>query len=350
MIRFSGDIASDLSIWISQTPYDHIVFLADDHTATHCGHLLGAIWNKQQALVVPHGESAKTLDTARLVWEFLIEKKATRKSLLINLGGGMVTDLGGFCASVYQRGIDFVNIPTTLLAMADASTGGKTGIDFNHYKNYIGTFSAPKAVFIHTQFLRSLPEEEMKNGWAEVIKHAILAGGDLWEKVHQGIPPQQDSAVWSELISENIAIKSAIVEEDMYEKGRRRILNFGHTIGHALESVALDHGHPQKHGYCVAAGMVAESYIAHRTGLLKEETWLQIESLIDKYFPRFRNLHHQTDELLAYILADKKNSAGKISLSLPQDIGTISIGTEVPLTDILEALKYYFSHGVASES
>ena len=269
-------------------------------------------------ITIRSGEASKNLKTCEHIWDELTSKLADRKALLINLGGGVISDMGGFAASCYKRGVDFVNIPTTLLAMADASVGGKTGIDFNGFKNQIGVFSEAKEVLICGEFLKTLDHRQLRSGLAEVVKHYLIADRAAFMSFTQTRRVAPSIAV----IQKAVEIKSSIVAQDPFEKNTRKKLNFGHTIGHALESYGLTTHEPLLHGEAVAYGMAVETYLETVFALRH----LSIEA---------------TDAILSIVLQDKKNEAGVIKMALIDDIGSCKIDVEVSADDIKAAINYF---------
>ncbi|MBN1339837.1 MAG: 3-dehydroquinate synthase [Bacteroidales bacterium] len=323
-------------------PVSQVFILVDENTRTNCLPLLqNSLGNRQAHVIeIPSGEKNKTIDTCIFLWDQLMAVHADRKSLLINLGGGVITDMGGFAASVYKRGIRFIHIPTTLLAMVDASIGGKTGVDFRSYKNQIGLFSFPWRVIIHPPFLETLPGRHVLNGFAEMVKYALIANGPLWSGIQIGNPRMITGR--PEMIRRCIQIKSSITERDPLEKGERKILNFGHTIGHALESWALERGsQPVLHGEAVAAGIVCEAFLsAQRTGLQKEHLE-SITTYILSTFPPVRFSETDFDHLTGLMQADKKNEYGAILFSLLETPGKCLVNQEVDPKEIRSSLQYY---------
>ncbi|MCZ2102743.1 MAG: 3-dehydroquinate synthase, partial [Chitinophagales bacterium] len=243
---------------IQATSWSKIFVLVDENTEKYClFHLLEQMDLPIHVIKIPSGEQHKNLNTCQLVWQNLMAKGADRLSLLINLGGGVIGDLGGFCAGTYMRGIRFIQIPTTLLSQVDASVGGKLGVDFMERKNMIGLFGNPEAVFIFTDFLKTLPERELKSGYAEMLKHALIADKDAWNRLSKtDVATIND---WESTIYESVMIKQSIIQEDPLEAGKRKILNFGHTVGHAIESYWISREKPLLHGEAIAIGMVAEA-------------------------------------------------------------------------------------------
>jgi 3-dehydroquinate synthase len=283
-------------------------------------------------------ESKKNLDTCTLIWKELTRLNFERKDLVVNIGGGAILDIGGFVASTYKRGIDFVNVPTTLLAMADASIGGKTGINFEGIKNMIGTFQWSIATIRDYKFLETLSEEEMRNGMAEIIKHAIIADIRLFEDIVQTlniiIEEKWFSSYW---IGWSFIIKMGIVNSDPHEEGRRKLLNFGHTIGHALEA-----HYKIPHGRAVAAGMIMESLISLSKGILQREGFDFIKELIHKIGIGKERIN-ETDipALINLMKADKKNENSLFKFVLPERIGSARYDVDVNEEEIAFALNYY---------
>jgi len=299
--------------------YSQIAILVDENTKRDCLPIfLGANPQLNHALIIEikSGEENKDISTCSFIWEQLTKTNFDRNSLLINLGGGVIGDMGGFAASTYKRGIDFIQIPTTLLAMVDASVGGKLGIDFKDLKNQIGLFNNPKAVLIYPNFLKTLPENQLKSGFAEVLKHALIADVDLWEKLKE-IPFKDLN--WEEIIETSIQIKNSIVKDDPFEHGDRKKLNFGHTFGHAIESYYLEKGTPILHGEGVFMGIILETEISHLSENDKNEIKNYILSNFAlPYTPKKYNLHK-------FLINDKKNKNSKINFSLLKSIGNCSI-------------------------
>lgn len=305
-----------LASLVKKGGYSSVYILTDDNTFTHCYPRIQPLFPDAGVLKMKAGEKNKNLKTCEEIWKLLLETGADRNSLLINLGGGVVCDTGGFCASVYMRGIDFLHIPTTLMAMADASVGGKTGVDLNAFKNSIGTFSQPKAVCIDTAFLATLPERERVAASAELMKHALLQGGKeiAWFAGNRfsTVPLPRIAA----LVRRSVAFKTSIVKADEKENGLRKQLNLGHTFGHAIESWFLKKGRPLLHGEAVALGLVAECYLSHLYLGLELHTLKQILFWYDLNFTK-PNLGTLTfDECLAWMRSDKKNRNSRIHFAL----------------------------------
>lgn len=284
------------------------------------------------------GEENKNIDFCIGIWKTLLDFGADRKCLMINLGGGVITDMGGFIASTYKRGIDFINIPTTLLSQVDASVGGKTGIDIDNVKNMVGTFTLPQAVFIETAFLKSLPQRESLSGFAEMIKHGLIKDKSYYNNLKIADYDRIDAAA----IYRSVAIKSEVVTEDPNERGLRKILNFGHTIGHAIETYSLIHDkHPLTHGEAIAVGMVCEAFLSYQNNTLKVEELDDICTYLLTLYPKYSIKEKSFVQLLEFMQSDKKNENGQILFSLLSEIGHCEFNCRVSESSILESLVYY---------
>lgn len=318
--------------------YTSMAVLVDENTLRHCYEKVKQQLPPHRLIVVPAGEKQKNLNTCTLVWEQFTNAGLDRHALVVVIGGGVLGDLGGFCASTYKRGIDFVLVPTTLLSMADASIGGKTGIDFGSLKNHIGTFALPKATWIATDFLKSLPEAELRSGFAEVIKHALIADRKLWNTLRSRSLQQQD---FRKLVRHSVTLKSRITAKDPHEMGLRKILNVGHTLGHALESYALGSPKPLLHGEAIAAGMVMEAQVAFSRKLMSSKERDEIAGYILSVFGRVDV--PAMEKLMPALQQDKKNKGNKILMALPKGIGKAVYDIPVSERDIREAVAYYRS-------
>lgn len=291
-------------------------------------------------IIVPAGEQTKTIGKVIEVWRKLFEEGFDRHSLLINLGGGVVSDLGGFVAGTFMRGIAFLQIPTSLLAQVDASVGGKTGIDFDGIKNGIGLFSEPIGVIIDPKTLTTLPKQELVASFAEIIKHGVIAKRRYFDFVTSKKPQEFNQEELVRIIEQSIRIKLSIVQKDPKEKGLRKILNFGHTIGHAIESLSLDTKTPFLHGEAVALGMIAESKLAQFLGLLSEKDFRTIENgLINTGLPT-KVSNTPTLEIIRITSFDKKNIKGNVLWSLPKKVGEVVFNVEAPENLVTQAIKY----------
>ena len=342
---------TQLSTLLSDLPKGQLFVLTDSHTKEHCLPLFAEFIgeNPYHLLTLEAGEEHKNLASVQVVWDFLLKHHATREAILINLGGGMITDLGGFAAATYMRGIRFVNIPTTLLAMVDASSGGKTGFDYQGVKNAIGTFTPPLATLIHPEYLHTLPAKELLSGFAEMLKHALIASKEEWVKLLQLVQEELQQDKWVEALSStgalqaSMAIKEKVVAQDPRETGWRKILNFGHTIGHAIESAALENL-PQPHGYCVLWGMVAEVYLSVVKAGCPREVLQQLTQLMLQYYGRPQCNCKQREQLIQRMYQDKKNSANQTpNFTLLRAVGEPVINQYVTQPEIDEALEYLFS-------
>lgn len=316
--------------------YSQVAVLADENTRRHCYERIRHQLPDHKLLVFPAGESFKNLDTCQSVWQQMTTAGLDRHAVLVAVGGGVVGDLGGFCASIYKRGIDFILLPTTLLAMADASVGGKTGVDFGSLKNHLGTFSMPRITWIITDFLQTLPGPELRSGFAEVIKHTLIADRKQWKKL-KGIPLEKQD--FNQLVRDSVAIKSRIVTKDPQETGLRKVLNFGHTIGHALEGYALGSGRPLLHGEAIAAGMVMESFVAWRKKLLSREEFDEVKEYIGSTFGRIEV--PDEDSWIEAIRQDKKNKGARILMALPKSLGKAVFDVSVSEPEIRAAVGNY---------
>lgn len=284
------------------------------------------------------GEENKNIDFCIGIWKTLLDFEADRKCLMINLGGGVITDMGGFIASTYKRGIDFINIPTTLLSQVDASVGGKTGIDIDNVKNMVGTFALPQAVFIETSFLKTLPERELLSGFAEMIKHGLIVDKEYYNQLKAADYKKIEPIA----VHRSVEIKNEVVTEDPQEKGRRKILNFGHTIGHAVESYSLINDKaPLTHGEAIAIGMVCEAYLSSTNNTLTKEELEDITKYMLSLYPAYELKAKSFKDLLNFMQSDKKNEHGQILFSLLNKIGACEYNCIVTEKDILESLSYY---------
>ncbi len=315
--------------------------LVDSGSRQHCLPLLCKVIqevNRFHIIEIPAGESSKELGSCSLVWSALTKEGAGRDSLLLSLGGGMICDLGGFTAATYMRGISHILIPTSLLSMVDASTGGKTGVNFNGLKNQLGVFSHPEAVYLYLPFLETLPEREFNSGLAEVIKHALIADDEMWRLLKND--PWLRTTDLEQLIGRSIKIKNNIVARDKNDHHLRHALNFGHTIGHALEAKSIQaSAEPLRHGEAVAFGMIAESYLSRLIKGLPESELDEITiSITSRY--NYMNIGLDPETLIPGILADKKSIAGKTAFTLIPSIGRVEVNCEATNAQILESIHY----------
>ena len=322
---------------------DRLFVLTDETTRRLCWPLVAQLpcLAEAQHITIPPTDENKTLQTLASVWTALQQGGATRHSLLICLGGGMVSDLGGFAASTFKRGIACINIPTTLLSMVDASVGGKTGINFGGLKNEVGTFCQPRAVVIDTQFLRTLDTANMLSGYAEMLKHGLISNEEHWAELLRFEPESPDLGLLSEMISRSVAVKERIVLEDPTEQGIRRALNLGHTAGHAFESFALAKGQPVLHGYAVAWGLVCELYLSVRKCGFPQDKMRQTLQFVRSRYGAMAFGCKDYDRLLNLMQHDKKNTAGTINFTLLGGIGDIRIDQTATPEEIRDMLDFY---------
>lgn len=324
---YSGSVEEGLNQVIGELKPSSIFIIADENTASLCVPRLTEIAPGRKTIVIPAGEQFKNLESCHLIWSSLITESADRNSIILNVGGGMICDIGGFAASCYQRGIRFGNIPTSVLAIADAAIGGKTGIDFEGFKNYIGSFRVPTFIWIDEKFLDTLPRVEKISGMAEIVKHAVIASRDLFDWL-SGIE-SVEKMPWKEVLEKNFPIKLNIAEADPEDKGIRKILNFGHTIGHALESYFLNSSNPLSHGQCVALGMLVESKISNDLGLLNNIDFKAIVKVVDQLLDPVKIAIPTFETLNEWIRMDKKKNRNQVEFSLPDAIGSCRWGIEV---------------------
>ncbi len=316
------------------------IIIVDENTHDNClDFLLTSFDSLKEAeiILLPAGEENKVLEVCFQVWEAFTEYQIGRNDLIINLGGGVVTDMGGFIASVFKRGVDFIHIPTSLLGMVDASIGGKNGLDLGSFKNQLGLFSHPKFIFIDPIFLATLPADEWMNGYAEMLKQTLISDRNKYEKLKQiniGLDLKN-----IELIEDSVKLKFDIVEADPLDIGQRKILNFGHTIGHAIEGFFLEI-EPISHGHAVALGMIAESYIAMQQGKLSKEDYYDIELTLLEKFSVPKMEENYFEDISELTRNDKKNRESKILCSLVTEIGSCEFNCEVSIEEIIDSLKY----------
>ena len=341
-IIISKQLQTDLAKAIAECEHDRIFVLVDETTNKLCWSLVKdyLCLKDAQTIIIGATDRRKNLDTLVHVWESLQQGKATRHSLLINLGGGMVTDLGGFAASTYKRGINFINIPTTLLAMVDASVGGKTGINFGGLKNEIGVFNDAEFVLLDTNWLRTLDEENIRSGYAEMLKHGLIADDTMWAELINFNLAQPNLRQLASMLNKSVRIKERIVTEDPHEKGIRKALNLGHTFGHAFESWAMKR-QPVLHGYAVAFGLIAELYLATTQTDFPTERMRQTVNFIRAYYGSLPITCNDYPELIELMHHDKKNRGNEINVTLLGGIGDIRIDQTITENDIKEALDFF---------
>jgi 3-dehydroquinate synthase len=335
-----GPISASLTTFLSHHDHSHIAVIVDEKTQKFCLPLIQNLLPKKfTKIVIPSGEDNKTLATCEKIWSAMTKANMDRHGLLINLGGGVIGDMGGFCASTYKRGIDFIQIPTTLLAQVDASVGGKLGIDFHGLKNHIGVFQLPKKVLIDPTFIESLPQRQKLSGYAEIIKHCLIRDADKWDIISHVDFDEVDLA---DLIAHSVEIKKAVVAEDPREKGLRKILNFGHTLGHAVETYLLGLGKRSVlHGEAIAVGMITEAYLAYQRNLIQADELEAIETMLFATYGRIQIKPSEIPAIIQLTAQDKKNKGSEIRFSLLTGIGDCGYDIPVSKAEMKKALEYY---------
>lgn len=346
MIHFNEVCYTSLNVHLKENNFSKIFILVDENTHKNC--LPYFLANLETNIVIEiieieAGEIHKNIDTCSGVWNTLSDLDADRKSLLINVGGGVITDLGGFVASTFKRGIAYINVPTSLLSMVDASVGGKTGVDLGHLKNQIGVISLPNLVLIDTHFLKTLPKNQMQSGLAEMLKHGLISDEIYWNKFKD--LPKLSLDNLDELIYESVIIKKKVVEEDPFENGLRKTLNFGHTLGHAIESYFLSN--PKKkdllHGEAIIIGMILASYISSELVGFSKQTTQEIKTLFLEYYGRVHIDEDEYMKIIELLKYDKKNNHGNINFVLLERIGNPKTDCLVDNAIIIGAFKFYAS-------
>ncbi len=341
-IILSQNLQAELTSAIADCEHDRIFILTDTTTEKQCLPVVKGYPCLKGATNITIGATdvEKTLESVAHVWQCLQKGGATRHSLLINLGGGMVTDLGGFAASTFKRGINFINIPTTLLSMVDASVGGKTGINFGGLKNEIGVFNDSKYVILCTEFLKTLDDANMRSGYAEMLKHGLIANQQLWNELVTFHITQPDLKQLQRMVADSVAVKERVVEQDPHENGIRKALNLGHTMGHAFESWAMKHNKPILHGYAVAYGLIPELYLAVAKTGFPVETMREAVRYVRDVYGVLPITCDDYPELLELMTHDKKNTAGVINFTLLGGIGDIRINQTATVKEMEEAMDF----------
>lgn len=336
---FINDIESLIEM-IEDAQYDRILAIVDRHSEYLClSRIMEHTDRPIHKIMVKEGELHKSLNTCEKIWDEMITQGATRHSLCLNVGGGVIGDMGGFAAATYMRGMSFIQVPTTLLAQVDASIGGKLGVDYQSYKNMIGVIKDPQAVFIFTEFLDSLPYRQILSGYAELLKHGLIRDEEIYRGLARLI--NLESVRWENLIYDSVTLKKSITEEDPYERGLRKILNFGHTIGHAVETLNLDTDHHLFHGEAIAIGMICETYLSFKKGFISKEECDQIRKDLIKLYDHHPETVVDKDALIAKMKRDKKNKSDDINFSLLKSIGHATYNQICTEEEIKEALEYY---------
>jgi 3-dehydroquinate synthase len=330
-----------LQLIINKKEYTKIGILIDENTKEHClpkfaGHIEASDFT---IIEIKSGEKNKNLDTCQFIWNTLLDNGFDRHSLLINLGGGVIGDMGGFCACTFMRGMDFLQVPTTLLSQVDASVGGKLGIDFQDYKNLIGVIQDPIAVWIDDDFLKTLPARQVRSGYAEIIKHALIQDREMWTEIKQ--IKNLSEIEWGPIIDRSVRIKRDVVTKDKYEGGLRKILNFGHTLGHAIESENLHSEDFLLHGEAIGIGMITEAFISKEMLSLSTEDYIDIKNYILEIYPHYEDhLDHQQN-ILEKLLKDKKNRRGMVNFSLLEELGHCTYDIVPEESTIIKSLEDY---------
>ncbi len=338
---FIGNIWNALNEFLAEHRYSKFFIIVDENTKEHCLPIFKAniILSQATIIEIQSGERHKNIHTCSFIWKQMIAANADRNALVINLGGGVIGDMGGFCAATYKRGIDFIQVPTTLLSNVDSSIGGKLGIDFADVKNSIGLFKNPKAVFIDPIFLNTLAQREIKSGLAEIIKHGLIADVQLWNEIKQ--IDKVEAVDWEAFLLPSLEIKKRVVEADPFEKNIRKTLNFGHTVGHAIESWALNSASPLLHGEAIAAGMICESYLSTQITGFSKDSVEEISTFILKIYGKYLLKNEYFQDLLRLMKNDKKNQDGKINFTMLNAIGHSKIDQYCEESLVLEGFSYY---------
>lgn len=342
-VILSENIGESLSAAIGNVAHDRLFVLTDETTLKLCWPLVSELPCLAEAQMITIGatDENKTLESLSHVWTEFQRGGATRHSLMLNLGGGMVTDLGGFAASTFKRGIAYINVPTTLLSMVDASVGGKTGINFGGLKNEIGVFNCARSVILDTTFLRTLDYENLASGYAEMLKHGLISNVETWAELMRFDLQQADYELLRTMVAKSVAVKERIVDEDPLEHGIRKALNLGHTVGHAFESLAMAENRTVLHGYAVAWGLVCELYLSVRhTGFPKDKLWQTLQFVKENY-GKFSFDCKQYDRLYELMTHDKKNTAGVVNFTLLGEVGDIRINQTATREEIFDMLDFY---------
>lgn len=338
---YVGEIWDALNRFLSEHSYSKYFIIVDENTKEHCL----PIFRKHiqlsdlEVIETTSGEQHKNIHTCSFIWKAMMDANADRKALGINLGGGVIGDMGGFCAATYKRGLDFIQVPTTLLSSVDSSIGGKLGIDFADVKNSVGLFRNPQAVFIDPVFLKTLSMREIRSGLAEIIKHGLIDDLPLWDKIKT--IETVDDVDWLPLLVPSLQVKQRIVEADPFEQNVRKKLNYGHTIGHAIESLALNSPEPLTHGEAIAAGMICENYLSTKIRGLAPETADQVSRYILKIYGKYSLKNEYFPDLLRLMKNDKKNEHGIINFTMLNAIGDSEINQSCMEELVMESFSYY---------
>ncbi|PZX51402.1 3-dehydroquinate synthase [Algoriphagus chordae] len=338
-IIFSENAAVDLTAVLSELKCSSLFVLTDENTKANCQPLVEEVFPSNTAFfTVEAGERNKTISTCMQIWAAMTKAQLDRKALFLNIGGGVIGDMGGFCASIYKRGIRFINMPTTLLSQVDASVGGKLGVDFEGLKNHLGVFNEPETVIVASEFLKTLPKEEIRSGYAEIMKHGLIRDKVYFESLDFD---NWEKSYWSPIIHHSVEIKKSVVKEDPKEAGLRKILNFGHTIGHAFETYFLDGPRHLLHGEAIAVGMICEAYLSKKKLDLSMAELKEIETAFLKVYGKVEILESDLPAVLDFCLQDKKNEGKELMFSLLTKIGECTYNIPVTRAEIREAIHHY---------
>jgi 3-dehydroquinate synthase len=344
MIIITKNIAGELENYLISKNYDKIFVVTDDHAYSKCLPLISETLRSRKPTVISikSGDNHKNMEQVAHIWDVLSNNGASRNSALFNLGGGMITDLGGFAGATFKRGLHNINIPTTLMASVDAAIGGKTGINFNGLKNEIGSFYHPDCVMIDCNFLKTLDCDNILSGYSEMLKHGLIRSEKYFDELVAYDFSEFNVDIISNLVLASVAIKEEIVKEDPTEKGIRKALNFGHTIGHAIESLSFTKGkNPLLHGIAIAVGLVCELYISHKNCNFPVEKLRLITHFMKENYPAVSLDCKDYEALYELMTHDKKNEAGQINFTLLANIGEAYINQKVSKEMIFESLDFY---------
>lgn len=337
------NLQSELQNFLQSVKYDKLFVLTDSNTLELCLPMLKEVPQLQGApvITVEAGDTNKNIEQVTAIWMRLCNEGASRNSLLLNVGGGMITDMGGFVAATFKRGIHSVNVPTTLMASVDAAVGGKTGINFNGLKNEIGSFYPPLCVLIDSSFLKTLDRDNLLSGYAEMVKHALISNMETYHAILSFDLDRVDYTLLNQMVAQSVAVKERIVEEDPKEMGIRKALNLGHTVGHAYESLSFRKERPVLHGHAVAAGLVSELYLSYKKCGFPMEILSQVVYYLKKYYPPFFFNCDDYEALYELMTHDKKNEGGIINFTLLSQVGEVQINQSVTKEKVLESFDFY---------
>ena len=338
-IHIGNNVLQELPELLKNRAFSKVAVLVDENTLALCYPLLKPYLPEHDLIQIQSGEKHKTLQTCEYIWQRMTEINLDRWSVLVNLGGGVIGDMGGFCAALFKRGMFFVQVPTTLLAQVDASVGGKTGIDFHGLKNHIGVYKDPQAVFINPSFLQTLPPRQLKSGYAEMIKHWLIADAEVFNSQrHVGLFVED----WEELIRHSVGIKANVVEVDPLESGYRKVLNFGHTVGHAVETYLMEKPDRQLlHGEAIAVGMLCEAWLSVKHELLEQQELDKIETFLISIYEKVKLTEDDIQKIAQFALQDKKNTRATINCTLLNGIGHAVYDQPITVQEIIASLRYY---------